>query len=293
MSLTNLLNNSTIEIFPDSNIESKIADANLKPRTRLAIATHDMHKTHDLVKAISEKYWDKYILIPHIQARAIENDNELYKILNTYWDYGIKEIYVVGGDIDDKEVRGYASTYSLIFDIKKWEKSTENKFMIGIAGYPEGHYKISDEELISALKYKQPFADYIVTQMSLNSGKVISWLKFIREKGINLPVRVLVPAENDQDKLMKTIKKVDIKTTWRYLSHNIYQGQLFVSDFIANNLAKVPVLGRLTNYIPLYSRDKFIKDIYPYSESLNIIGFHIFSANQIEKTNRWIDTLNK
>lgn len=54
---------------------------------------------------------------------------------------------------------------------------------IGVAGYPEGHPFIDDHQLLNALREKEPFASYMVTQMCFDAKTIVHWIADMRQQG--------------------------------------------------------------------------------------------------------------
>ncbi|MEK8174953.1 methylenetetrahydrofolate reductase [Streptomyces sp. M19] len=70
---------------------------------------------------------------------------------------------------------------------------------VGMSGYPEGHPRIPRERLWSALEHKaaalaeENLAGDIITQFGFDADPALTWIENLRERGIDLPVRIGVP----------------------------------------------------------------------------------------------------
>src|SRR5205085_2102277 len=71
--------------------------------------------------------------------------------------------------------------------------------VIGVGGHPEGHPVMSREECWTVLQSKcteierRGMAPLIVTQFAFDAGAILSWLKELRVRGLDYPVRIGVP----------------------------------------------------------------------------------------------------
>ncbi|MBI4036849.1 methylenetetrahydrofolate reductase, partial [Candidatus Daviesbacteria bacterium] len=185
-----MISRLTFEIFPASLVELKTK--HLPPKARVAIACpHNIdgiYQTLDLTQKLSS---NNFQLIPHLSARTIKNKKHLKQILKHKALQKAQEIFVIGGD--PQQVGPYTSSLELLAEIFFLNQSFTE---IGIAGYPEGHPKISDQALWQALKDKQDLAKklgikmYIVSQICFSETAIINWIKKLRQNGITLPVEI-------------------------------------------------------------------------------------------------------
>ena len=89
---------------------------------------------------------------------------------------------------------------------------------IGIAGHPDGSPDISDEDLKKAMNDKKTYADYIITQWSLNVKPIAI---FISEQ--TLPVHVGITGPLRLSSLLKFANIVGAKNSINFLKSNITQ----------------------------------------------------------------------
>ena len=115
--------------------------------------------------------------VPHFPARSIKNQSELKDFVNRCKDGGVKQALVIGGSA--QPIGDFHCSLQLL------ETGLFEGWKIGIAGHPDGSPDISDEDLEKAMIDKKPYADYIITQWSLDVKPIA---KFISKQ--TLPVHV-------------------------------------------------------------------------------------------------------
>jgi methylenetetrahydrofolate reductase (NADPH) len=138
-----------------------------------------------------------YHAVPHLAARSITSKANLHALLLALQGAGVYELFVVAGDR-----RTPAGPYSWSGQLVEAVKAYSADFSVGIAGYPEGHPHLGQDKLVSSLEIKAPMASSLVTQMCFSAEAISSYLRTIRENGVELPVWVGVPGPVSLKKLV-------------------------------------------------------------------------------------------
>ena len=205
-------------------------------------------------------------VVPHLAARQLADEAQLRDVLHRLDELGVSDLYVIGGDADPP-----AGIYSEAADVLEAMTHIDHGITsIGVGCYPEGHPKISDEALAEALVRKQPYADYMVSQLCFDAEAAVSWLERTRSLGVTLPLHIGLAAPMNTRKLAELSLRIGVGSSLRYLTkqHGILSNLLFGSDYRPEKL--LHALGA-----KLLDAD------------LAIEGIHLFSFNQIEATVAW------
>lgn len=203
------------------------------------------------------------LIVPHIPARMIASRAELAELMSRLADLGTEEVFVIGGD-PSEPAGDYDSAAALLADMAK----IGHNMRIGIAGYPEPHPLIAPEALQSALLEKLDFADYLVSQMCFDIGVTRRWLADLRQSGIGLPVRIGVPGVVDRARLMRIGLHIGIGKSLQLLTGHT---------------------GTAARLVGGYRPDPYVEGLAGVvaDPAMAIAGWHIYSFNAIEKTERW------
>jgi methylenetetrahydrofolate reductase (NADPH) len=205
-------------------------------------------------------------IVPHISARLVADRAHLEEIVRRLDDLGVREIFVIGGDAR-KPVGPFPGVFELLSAMADEGHNFEH---VGIGGYPEGHLAIDDDTLRRALLDKQPFATYIVSQMCSDPGAILGWVADIRKHGIELPAYIGLPGVVKRKRLLQISLKIGVGDSARFLTK------------YTNVLTRLLKPGG-------YSPDELVKKLAPYvgDREYNIAGFHIYTFNQVESTEKW------
>jgi methylenetetrahydrofolate reductase (NADPH) len=205
-------------------------------------------------------------VVPHLAARMVEDEAQLQRFLGALSSVGVDDLYVVGGDGADP-VGKYSEAFHILEAIQELDHDLQR---IGVGCYPEGHPNIADEALVDALQRKQPYADYMVSQLCFDAVAFTGWLRTVRDAGITLPVRIGVAAPLQTRKLIELSLKIGVGSSVKFLTKQ--------HGFVGNLL-----LGR--SYTPETLISQIVNE--PGFGELGIEGLHLFSFNQIDASVEW------
>lgn len=201
--------------------------------------------------------------VPHLAARMISDPAHLRRILDRFEGLGLDEAFVVAGDAAD--AGSYPDALSLL---RAMEDLGRRPARVGITGYPEGHTFLPESSLAAALEDKAPHADYIVTQICFDATTITSWLKQVRDRGIDLPVHIGAPGVVDITKLLRISMKIGLGDSMRFLRK------------------QHGVVGKL---LSRYTPENLFAELAPTvaDPNFDIAGWHLFTFNEISKTDQW------
>lgn len=264
LALVKSVHDAYMEIFPTESVEAKL-DV-LEPGSYVAV-TCSPSKGIDVTLSMSERIAARgFRVVPHIAAKMVKDEAHLREIMARLDEMPIMSIFVPGGDAA-KPAGKYSTALELLRDIAEFDHRFED---IGVAGHPEGHPSVSNEELIEELRKKQEFSNFLVTQMCFDADIIGNWVRKIREEGISLPVWLGLPSVSNRSTLMTTSLRIGVGNSLRYLK---------------NHGKKAVRLLKTKDYSP----DDLLFDLAPYlaDSDLNICGHHIYCFNQVEKAEQW------
>jgi methylenetetrahydrofolate reductase (NADPH) len=227
----------------------------------------------DLTVAVAARYAAMgCTLIPHLAARGVRDENHLGELLQSMRDAKIDEAFVIGGDAHDA-LGPYDSGVALLQAIAAHDLRPTR---LGVAAYPEGHPHIPDDVLRGALATKAALADYMVTQLCFDAGKLIDWLTATRAAGVTLPAVIGVPGAVDRRKLLEVSARIGVGESLRFLrkQHSI--------------------LRLLTSRAARLSED-LLDDLAPAiaDPALGVSGLHIYTFNRLVATRAWEQELRR
>lgn len=144
--------------------------------------------------------------MPHFSARRIQSRAEFEDYLEAVVvEAGVTRCFVVAGDPAQSE--GPFEDSRDLIESGTFERRGIRA--IGIGGHPEGHPNMSDERCWEVLNTKceaietRGMAPLIVTQFAFDADRVLGWLKELRARGIDVPVRLGVPGPAGIKTLMR------------------------------------------------------------------------------------------
>ena len=238
--------------------------AHLPESVRLTVTCSPKHgpdRTVEVATSLRELGHDVTV---HLAARMVTGPDHLDRILSAMAQAGVDDAFVIGGDADPP-LGAYSSAAELLELLADHPLRPRS---IGIAGYPEGHPAIDDEVLEQALADKSRHADYVVTQMCFDPDALATWVARQRDAGITLPVLIGIPGKVSRTKLIELSARIGVGPSLSFLRKQRGIRALLSKGSTADNL---------------YEKLAVTVD----DPELRIVGFHIFTFNQLLETWRW------
>ncbi len=206
---------------------------------------------------------------PHLAARMVRDKAHVKEIARRIADAGLDEAFVIAGDAE--EPGEYKDTLAFLHDFLA---EAHGVTRVGIAGYPDGHQFISENDLTVAMHLKAKILSqagvegWVSTQMCFDGPAIATWISAQRAAGLTLPVRLGIPGPIDRTKLLTMGIRVGVGQSLRYLKKN----RAGLTGLISN-----------TSYDPSALLNKMDAKL----NDMNVSGLHLFTFNQIEGCVAW------
>ena len=199
-----------------------------------------------------------YAVVPHLAARHVRDRGHLGELVERVRAHGASDVLVMAGDAEEPAGEFDGSVPLLRALAELGGPFTE----VGITGYPESHAFISDEATIKSMFEKEEFATYIVSQICFDPRVTAAWVSAVRERGTHLPIQLGLPGAVPRSKLLRVSERIGVGPSIELVEHDAG------GDFDPG-----PLVSGL---------DASLGGPRP-----NVGGFHIFTFNDLEATERW------
>ena len=253
------------EILPFAKAEAEAAEVASPLRLTVTISPkHGIDRSLEVAERLRPL---GHAVTLHLAARMVRSPEHLEEILERSARAGIDDFLVVGGDAPEP-LGPYTEAAPVLELIDRHEHRPAR---LGIGGYPEGHPLISPAKLAAALVRKAEVADYLVTQLCVDSEVLVRWLEGLRARGIAQPAYVGVVGPVERRKLLEISTKIGVGTSLRFLRKQRGLTTLFrkPADTAARFYdAVAPAVGR---------------------HEQGLAGFHFFTFNDLVGTRRWYE----
>ena len=208
----------------------------------------------------------------HVAARYFATRTELVGYLaRAGRETAAENMLIIGGDADRPNGE-FDSALSLI---KSGLLNDYGIRRIGVAGYPDGHPKISSDALIEALGAKietaqaAGIAPHITTQFCFEAAPILAWLKDIRERWPDVPVKIGIAGPTGFKTLLKFAVRCGVNTPRTGIAQ-----KLTMASKIAKTFSPGDLLDDLDTGLGQIGGGK--------------LSAHFFSFGGLEKTATWI-----
>lgn len=264
--LADVLDRPRYEVLPLPGIEDEVAaHAPHATVTITASARRGMNATLEVAAGLVAR---GVTVVPHLSARMVSDEAHLKEILDELVGLGITEVFVVGGDREPP-----AGEFTGSLDLLVAMDRLGYDLVVGIAGYPETHPKISDDMVVQAMWDKRHYASYVVSQMCFDAAVIARWVERLRRRGVALPVHVGIPGPASTRQLLRVSRRIGVGESARVLVHH--------------------GAGALRLVRPgVWTPDALLKALAPRfaQPQLQLRGLHIYTFNDVAAVEQWRST---
>jgi methylenetetrahydrofolate reductase (NADPH) len=151
--------------------------------------------------------------IVHLSARRIESEEQLDWYLGEITSKAqVKRVFIIAGDPPEPE-----GPYSTSLDIIETGLLQKHGIQIvGVGGHPEGHPNNTPAELWDWMERKIAairaggMIPLVVTQFAFDDDAIVAWVREMRARGIDVPVRLGVPGPAGIKRLLGFAKRCGV-----------------------------------------------------------------------------------
>ena len=209
--------------------------------------------------------------VPHVAVRSFASVAMLDEFLaRMTGEAGVRRALIIAGDRE--QPAGPFRTALEAIDSGVLQRHGIGE--IGIAGYPEGHARVSQQELDRALMDKIEIAAqmglsvHIVTQFGFDAKAIIAWIVRLRDFGIEQPVRIGLAGPANIAALLRYARRCGVQASAQGLARQSGLAKhifgMSAPDIMIRTLAKAHA-----------------------AERLGEVALHYFSFGGIATTARW------
>jgi methylenetetrahydrofolate reductase (NADPH) len=185
----------------------------IRPNTQVAVTFLPGEEMEQRVEAAKLVRALGFEPIVHLSARRLTSKDELDGYLaRITGEAAVKRVFLIAGDPPEPE-GPFADSLQVI------ESGLLEKHGItiaGVGGHPEGHPNVSKDDLwvwmerkIAALRTRG-IVPLVVTQFAFDDDAIVAWVKEMRIRGIDVPVRLGVPGPAGIKRLLGFAKRCGV-----------------------------------------------------------------------------------
>lgn len=211
-----LLKDFSLEMTGKDVAKLEEARDTIPPGTRINVTfleNEELRMRLDAAKAVKRL---GCVPVPHISARRLRSQQMLEEYLSALAaEDACENVLVIAGD-PAEPLGPFEDALAVIKSGLLQKYGVRN---VGIGGYPEGHPAIPESLLWTALEGKAAalsnlgLPGTVITQFGFDVDPVLKWLEAVRERGIEMPVRVGVPGPAGVRRLLTYAARFGVGTS--------------------------------------------------------------------------------
>jgi methylenetetrahydrofolate reductase (NADPH) len=212
--------------------------------------------------------------VPHIAVRRIASRDEAKSFLKrAVKEAGVREVLLIGGD-ELQPLGPYADSIAMLREGVLGECGVHE---VGIAGYPEGHPRISHAKLTEALHEKlriateQGLGAYVLTQFSFAPGRIVEYCSELARGCPGVSVYIGLAGPTDALALLRYAQRCGVSASLRAL-----RDQGFGAVKLVMHTDPREQLITFAQYCLGHT-------------PCNVVGVHVFSFGGVAATAAWMN----
>ena len=269
--LSEMLRDYSLELTPGDTRLIDAAIERLRPRTVVSLTWIPGSNPMDMIVPAARLRHAGLFVMPHIGARHLRSRAELQQLAERLvGEAGVERVLIIGGDRATP-----AGPFGGSLDVMRtgiFQRVGIRR--MAVAGFPEGNPHIPGMVLDEALAAKVNFSHReglqlsILTQFCFSSESIIAWLRRLREKGIEVPVRIGLAGPANLITLLRYAVRCGIGNSMHVLSENPSFAKALVDR------GPEPIIHDIAESIE--------------GQNLGIAGLHFYLFGGLSRTLDWI-----
>jgi methylenetetrahydrofolate reductase (NADPH) len=269
-----LLRGCSIELNPGDSKALQAAAERLDPGTEISLAWIPGSNPMDMIVPAARLKRAGHIPMAHVAARHLESAVQLQRLAERLKDAGVDRILIIGGD--RAAPAGPYDSSLAVMETGVFPRVGITRIAVG--GFAEGNPHIPEKILNEALQAKVSFACRqglqlsIITQFCFKAEPVIAWVRGVRARGIDVPIRVGLAGPASLLTLMRYGVRCGVGNSLHVLKENPFFARILTER------GPEPIIRELA--ASMADGD---------GKQLGIAGLHFYVLGGFKKTMDWID----
>jgi methylenetetrahydrofolate reductase (NADPH) len=225
--------------------------------TRIYVSAVPTRPATDVIEGALRLRAGGFEPVPHVAVRNFASIAALDDFLaRVTGEAGVARVLVIAGDRDQPA----GNLRRAIEVIDGGVLQRHGIVEVGIAGYPDGHPRISPQDLDRALMEKIAAAEttgmavHIVTQFCFDAASILAWIGRLRDFGLEHPVRIGLAGPTNLAALLRYAQRCGVRASAQSLARQAgLVRQLFAMstpDGLVRTLAESRFDGHLGEITP-------------------------------------------
>ena len=262
----------SIEATRPTPVEAEMLHETLPEGANIFLSAVPERPRHEVVASARAIRAAGLTPVPHIAARSVPDAAAAGELLaRLHGEADVRAVLVIGGDLPSPA--GQISGAQELIESGILRRCGVER--VGIAGYPDGHPSMSDEELESTLVTKVAAAQsagldvHIVTQFCFEPKTILLWIDWLRARGLHLPVDIGLAGPTSLMTWLNYARRCGVRASAEALAR-----RSGLVKHLFNAVAPDPIIRAIVEALP--------------DDRLGELNPHLYSFGGIGPTARWV-----